>query len=66
MRSPAELRPVALRALSQQAAFRVVILTRSAEMAVAAAKGLLNGAAAIELRDVDPATAADYLTRVQT
>lgn len=33
---PEALRPVALRALSQQAAFRLVVLTRSAEMAAAA------------------------------
>jgi hypothetical protein len=33
---PGQLRPVALRALSQQATFRVVVLTRSAEMAAAA------------------------------
>jgi hypothetical protein len=62
---PEQLRPVALRALSQQAAFRVVVLTRSAEMAAAAARGLLEGAAAVELQDIDPVTAAGYLTRVQ-
>ena len=62
---PEELRPVALRSLSQQAAFRVVILTRSAEMAAAARQNLLAGALAIELLPVDPQTAADYLTRVQ-
>jgi hypothetical protein len=62
---PQELRPVALRSLSQQATFRLVLLTRSAEMAAAAASGLLEGAAAIELQDVTPAAAADYLTRIQ-
>ena len=62
---PEQLRPVALRALSQQATFRVVVLTRSAEMAAAAAQGLLQGAAAVELQDIDPVTAAGYLTRVQ-
>ena len=62
---PEELRPVALRALSQQAAFRLVILTRLDEMAAASAKGYLEGAAAVELQDIDAATAAKYLTRVQ-
>ena len=62
---PSELRPVALQALSQQATFRLVVLARSAEMAAAAKQGFLEGAAALELKDVDPATAAAYLTRVQ-
>jgi hypothetical protein len=62
---PAELRSVALRALSHQATFRLVVLTRSAEMADAASHGLLEGAAAVELQDVDAMTAARYLTRVQ-
>ena len=61
----AELRPVALRALSQQAVLRVVILARGFEMAAAARQGFLEGAAALELRAVDAADAADYLTRVQ-
>ena len=61
-----ELRPVALQALSQQAAFRLVVLSRTAEMASAAAqRGLLEGAAAIELQAIDAPTAADYLSRVQ-
>jgi hypothetical protein len=60
-----DLRPVALRALSQQATFRLVILTRTAEMAAATEPGLLEGAAAIELKDIAPAPAASYLTRVQ-
>lgn len=61
-----ELRPVALQALSQQANFRLVLLSRTAEMASAATeRGVLQGAAAIELRPIDPATAADYLERVQ-
>lgn len=59
-----QLRPVALRALSQQAHFRLVVLTRSAEMA-AASQGLLEGAAALELQAIDPATAASYLTSAQ-
>jgi hypothetical protein len=60
-----ELRPIALRALSQQAVLRVVVLARSFEMAAAARQGFLEGAAALELRPVDTAAAADYLTRVQ-
>ena len=61
-----ELRPVALQALSQQARFRLVLLSRTDEMASAAAqRGMLQGAAAIELRPIDAATAADYLKRVQ-
>jgi MFS family permease len=62
---PEDLRPAVLTALSQQATFRLVLLTRSAEMAAAAAQALLQGAAAIELQDIDPGTAADYLTRTQ-
>jgi hypothetical protein len=61
----AELQPVALQALSQQALFRVVVLARSTEMVAAAQQGMLEGAVALELRDVDPSAAADYLTRVQ-
>ena len=59
------LRPAVLRALSQQATFRLVLLTRSAEMARAAAQAILHGAAAIELQDIDPAAAAEYLIRTQ-
>jgi hypothetical protein len=61
---PMELRP-ALRALSQQATFRVIILARRGEMAEAASQGLLEGAAALELQGIDPLTAARYLTNVQ-
>jgi len=62
---PQSLRSVALRALNQQATFRLVILSRSAELAETATHVQLEGAAAIELQDVDPATAADYLARSQ-
>jgi hypothetical protein len=62
---PEVLRPVALEALSRQANFRVVLLSRSAEIAAAAACYFLDGAAAVELQDVDPETAAAYLTRIQ-
>jgi hypothetical protein len=60
-----DLRPIALNALSNQATFRLVLLTRTAQMAAVASRGLLEGAAAIELQEVDPATAADYLAQVQ-
>lgn len=60
-----DLRPAALRALSDQADFRVVVLSRGEEMAAAAGQEFLHGAIALELRDVDPAIAADYLARVQ-
>lgn len=60
------LRPAALRALSQQAGFRVVVLSRSRELVTAASHARLDGAVALELQDVDESTAADYLTRVQT
>jgi hypothetical protein len=62
---PANLQPAALRALSQQATFRLVILTRTDEMAAAAARSHLDGAAAVELQAVDASTAARYLTSVQ-
>ena len=61
-----ELRPVALQALSQQATFRLVILSRTSEIAAAAAsRGVLQGAAAIELNPVGSGSAADYLQRTQ-
>jgi hypothetical protein len=62
----AALQPAAIQALSQQGTFRLVVLSRTAELASAAAReGVLDGAAAIELRGVDPATAAGYLESVQ-
>ena len=60
-----DLRPAVLRALSQQATFRLVLLTRSAEMTQATARAVLQGAAAIELQDIGPGAAAGYLTRTQ-
>ena len=59
---PEGLRPVALRALSQQAVFRVVVLARRAEMAAAAQDEFLVGAVALELQDVEPATSANCST----
>lgn len=61
-----DLRPVALQALSQQATFRLVLLSRTSEMAVAAAsQGVLQGAAVIELNPVDSDAAASYLEQIQ-
>jgi hypothetical protein len=57
------LRPIALRALSQQARVRVVLLTRSAEMLAAAGTDFLLGAAAVELHPVSAAHAGAYLER---
>ena len=62
---PEELRPTALRALSDQADFRVVVLSRSDEMVAATSQEFLQGAVVLELQDVGPKVAADYLTRVQ-
>ena len=61
-----ELRPVALQALSRQATFRLVILSRTGEIAAAAVgQDLLQGAAVVELNPVGPADAASYLERSQ-
>ena len=61
-----ELRPIALQALSQQATFRIVILSRTREMVGATStRGILLGAVAIELSPVTPADAASYLLCVQ-
>jgi hypothetical protein len=62
---PGALRPVVLRALNEQGTFRLVILSRSVEMAEAVAECTLDGAAAVELQEVDSVSAASYLTRVQ-
>jgi hypothetical protein len=62
---PEDLQPVALEALSQQATFRLVLLTRSDEIATAAANALLLDAMAIELQDIDADSAAAYLTSTQ-
>jgi hypothetical protein len=62
---PQDLRPVALRALDEQASFRVVLLTRSHEMIAAAAERHLPGAAALELESIPGEDAARYLARCQ-
>jgi hypothetical protein len=62
---PGQLQPLVLRALSDQADFRIVVLARSSEMLAATQQDFLLGAAALELQDIDGSAAADYLTRVQ-
>jgi hypothetical protein len=56
-----ELRPTALRELSRQATFRLVLLSRHEELAGAVKHAPLLGAAAVELRPVDADVAADFL-----
>lgn len=58
------LRPAALQALSD-APFRVVVLTRSAEMIQAASNAWLVGAVAVQLHEVTGPQAADYLQRAR-
>ncbi len=55
------LRPIMLEALSRQATFRLVVVTRIEEMANAATRRILEGAAAIELRDVDHEIVVRYM-----
>lgn len=62
---PQELRSKALRALDTQATFRLIVLTRSKEMAAAVSGAHLRGAAALELCPLDAAQAVDYLTLCQ-
>ncbi|MGH3903228.1 MAG: hypothetical protein ACRDTE_03395 [Pseudonocardiaceae bacterium] len=58
---PKALHTVALRALDEQATFRLVVLTRSDEMEAAVGEGHLRGAAALELCSVQAEQAAEYL-----
>ncbi|MGH3720813.1 MAG: hypothetical protein ACRDRI_18595 [Pseudonocardiaceae bacterium] len=60
-----QLRPLALQSLNDQAVFRLVVLSRTTEIAHAAEQTILEGAVAVELQDVGPDDAANYLTRVQ-
>lgn len=62
---PEATRPTALRALSQQANFRLVLISRTEEMAKAVIHDLLDSAAVIELQSVGPLSASEYLQRVQ-
>ncbi|UJW32589.1 hypothetical protein L3Q67_02015 [Saccharothrix sp. AJ9571] len=61
---PKQLRPVALRALNDQACGRLVLLSRSTKLAAAVRVGVhFAGAAMLELQPVTPQQAADYLQR---
>lgn len=59
------LRPAAIRALDEQALFRLMVLTRTGELVDAVVDGHLHGAAALELLPVPAPEAADYLIRCQ-
>jgi hypothetical protein len=54
-------RSSALRALSEQATFRLVLLTRTTELVTAADQNVLTGAVALQLQPLTPADAATYL-----
>ncbi|MEV0678586.1 hypothetical protein AB0I60_18915 [Actinosynnema sp. NPDC050436] len=58
---PDHHRPTALRALADQATFRLVLLTRTRELAAAAEHHILTGAIALELQPQTPSDAAAYL-----
>ncbi|MEU0886175.1 hypothetical protein ABZ345_47030 [Lentzea sp. NPDC005914] len=60
---PEQTRPLALQALSEQATFRLVVLSRVTALAGAALDHTLTGAAAIELQLLTPTDVADYLVR---
>lgn len=62
---PEALRSVALRALDEQATFRLVVLTRSEELVAVVSRAYLRGAAALELLPIDPRPVADYLASCQ-
>ncbi|ANN20024.1 hypothetical protein SD37_33415 [Amycolatopsis orientalis] len=58
---PEHLRPTALRVLSEQATFRLILLSRTKEMADAARQHLLVGAVAVRLEPSTPAATVRYL-----
>ncbi|MFI9817888.1 NACHT domain-containing protein [Saccharothrix variisporea] len=58
---PRERRAAALRALGTQATFRLVLLTRTAELVDAAGEDILTGAVALELAPLTSRDAARYL-----
>ncbi|MET8846873.1 hypothetical protein [Amycolatopsis sp. NPDC004625] len=60
---PEDDRPVVLRALSRQASFRIVLLTRTSELVVAARGGIFTGAVALELTPLKPGDVTGYLRR---
>ncbi|MFE9775595.1 hypothetical protein ACFYOV_28805 [Streptomyces sp. NPDC005931] len=64
---PEPVRPTALRALDEQASFRLVMLSRVDELLTAvSAAGPLSGSAGLQLLPVSAEDAAEYLTRCQT
>jgi transcriptional regulator with XRE-family HTH domain len=62
---PEGLRAVAIQAMSEQVAFRLILLSRTDELVAAVAVGHLPSAAALELLPVTAAEAATYLARCQ-
>ena len=58
-----DLRSTAVRALDDQATFRLVVVSRSQELVAAASRAHLSGAAALQLQPVDAEDAAAYLER---
>ncbi|WP_033262894.1 hypothetical protein [Amycolatopsis vancoresmycina] len=60
---PEDDRPVVLQALSRQATFRIVLLTRTSELVVAARSGIFTGAVALELAQLKPGDVTGYLRR---
>lgn len=60
---PETARALAMRALDEQATFRLAVFSRGKELAVAAARGHVTGAAALDLQPVSGPNAADYLER---
>lgn len=58
---PEEARTTVLRQIGQQAGYRVVLSSRTDELARAVASGHLDGAAALELAAITARQAADYL-----
>ncbi|MEV4050039.1 hypothetical protein AB0J55_02525 [Amycolatopsis sp. NPDC049688] len=60
---PEDDRPLVLRALSRQATFRIVLLTRTSELVVAAKSGIFAGAVALELAPLKTADVTGYLRR---
>jgi transcriptional regulator with XRE-family HTH domain len=62
---PEGLRAVAIQAMSEQVAFRLILLSRTDELVAAVAVGHLPGAAALELLPVTAVEAATYIARCQ-
>jgi hypothetical protein len=60
-----ELRSAALRALGEQATFRLVVLSRTEELVTAVRGGPLHGAAVLELLPVTAKQSAEYLASSQ-